>query len=214
MSLQMTGERQVAETLAGIKANHVQRYRFAINKIKEYFDHETDLTILDAACGNGYGSHMLGLEGYSVIGVDVSPEAIECANRAYAMSNVNYSVVDLNSDEEWPFGDTRFDAIVSIETIEHVSNDTDLIQRFSNSTNVLIATVPNEDVVQFDAKQHPFHVRHYTKKEFGDLLMDEGGFVIPDDGWFTQYDKIPGLVYNNDNGMGFIVAAFKEGTSL
>jgi len=210
MGLVQTGERQIAEQLSGIKANHIQRYRFAIERIREHFDYERDLTILDSACGNGYGSHMLGLEGYNVIGVDVCPEAIECARRAYGMQNVQYEVVDLDDEEAWPFYDNRFDAIVSIETIEHVRHDYSLISRFSSMTDFMIGTVPNQDVIPFSPEVHPFHLRHYTKEEFKNLLFSAGEFVVPDDGWYTQYDKIPGLVHQNDDGMGFIVAATRN----
>lgn len=203
--MQNTGERQVAETLSGIKANHIQRYKFAIDQIQEKYSFDSK-SVLDAACGNGYGSYLLGMAGHGVVSVDVSAEAIEVAKKAYSMETIRHEVLDLQDDDAWPFADTRFDAIVSIETIEHVTNPESLIKRFADSTDLLLCSVPNEDVVQFDKDIHPFHHRHYTKSQFEELLNNAGFHV---EGWWTQYDKVPGIVYDNDDGMGFLVVATK-----
>ncbi len=205
--LQQTGERQVATSLDGIKPNHRNRYQFAIDKILGNLrDSSKQLVLLDAACGIGYGTAMIADAVYSTaIGIDVSEEAISEAIKHYKRENNDFMVVDLSDSYAWPFSDSFFDAIISIETIEHIEDAESLIARFSESTNFLIASVPNQDIVPFDKKNHPFHFRHYTKGQFETLLNDYGFKV---ECWATQYDKIPGIVYSDaDDGMGFIVSA-------
>ena len=76
--------------------------------------------VLDAACGTGYGSNVLGstLDGVSVIGVDSNEEALAYATQNYTARNVNF----FNRDILGKISDLgMFDAIISIETIEHFS---------------------------------------------------------------------------------------------
>jgi tRNA/tmRNA/rRNA uracil-C5-methylase (TrmA/RlmC/RlmD family) len=45
---------------------------------------------LDAACGEGYGSFLLAGEARSVVGIDVSNEAVAHARKRYAAANLTY----------------------------------------------------------------------------------------------------------------------------
>jgi len=202
-----TGERQVSSTLASIKPNHIQRYRFAIDQLRKHFGYKP-ISVLDSACGNGYGSHMMSLENFRVIGIDTAPEAIAMAEAVYATDFTDFDVVSLSDAEAWPFKDTRFDAIVSIETIEHVKDDIGLLERYAASTDFLLATVPNQDVVPFVQEEHPFHCRHYTKDEFEDLLNRAGFEVVS---WWTQYGKWypEATVVEGSDGMGLMAVAVK-----
>jgi SAM-dependent methyltransferase len=204
--LPQTGERQVAEKLEQIKPNHRQRYGFAISEIERLFGKDAELNILDAACGVGYGTMMLAqaFPNSTVVGIDIFPGAIEAATRAYKQDNNEFAVLDLAKEEDWEYARDHFDVIVSIETIEHVPDADSLIKRYASSAHTLVGSVPNEDIVPFDKDTHPFHFRHYTKDEFDELLKRHDLHI---EKWATQYDKIPGEVYDADDGMGFIVTA-------
>ena len=143
----------------------------------------------------------------TVVGVDVFPGAIDVAKRCYKTENNDFAVLDLGDSSAWPYQPDSMDAIVSIETIEHVEDDRDLIRRYSLTSNFLVGSVPNQKWVPFDKNSHPFHFRHYTKPEFIKLLGDFGYQV---DEWATQYDKIPGQIYLADDGMGFVVSASRQ----
>ncbi len=201
-----TGERQNGERIEQIKPNHVARYTFAATHIRsEFKNSEGSIKILDSACGIGYGTNLLANSiDCECIGVDIFPDAIEVAERCYKLENSKYDILDLGSESSWKYGEKEFDAIVSIETIEHVLDAESLIARFARSTDFLIASVPNQNIVPFNQAKHPFHHRHYTKEEFEQLLNNHGFEV---ELWATQYDKIPGTVYEADDGMGFIVSA-------
>jgi SAM-dependent methyltransferase len=201
-----TGERQVGEQIEHIKPNHRQRYAYAISAIEKKYGKDAKINILDAACGVGYGTMMLAASfpNATVTGVDVFEDAIGVANKCYKRENNNFAVLDLSDTDAWPYEPDTMDAIVSIETIEHVKNDEDLIRRYSLTAPFLVGSVPNEKFVPFDPKQHPFHHRHYTKLEFIQLLSNHKYDVNE---WVTQYDKIPGDLYLADDGMGFVVSA-------
>lgn len=171
-------ERQEATTLDGIESGHRHRYQFAAAYC--YGD------VLDAACGNGYGSHILSGIGCNVIGLDIEREPLEVANKHYRAS-------------QWVCGDIlkkpwtrKFDCIVSFETIEHLEEAPKAVEIFRNSLEggYFIASVPNETMYPFNPKvfegaKYP-HRRHYTLDEFTDLLT-AGGFEI--NGIYTQKEK-------------------------
>src|SRR3954467_14298237 len=71
------GERQVAPTLEGIRADHVARYQFAAQLLKK------PTRVIDFACGVGYGSKILADAGHFVYGYDRDPEAIAYAREHY-----------------------------------------------------------------------------------------------------------------------------------
>ena len=106
----MALERQMAPTLLEIDFKHLARYawasQFCIGR-----------HVLDAACGCGYGSFLMGPVARTVRGIDRSAQAIGWAQMHFAMANVSYLQHDMN-DEEFPFA--GFQAIVSLETIEHL----------------------------------------------------------------------------------------------
>jgi cyclopropane fatty-acyl-phospholipid synthase-like methyltransferase len=69
--------------------------------------------VLDVACGEGRNSVWLAERGCNVVGVDVSPLALEKARRLAAERNV--SVAWVESDiRNWPWEPERFDALVCI----------------------------------------------------------------------------------------------------
>ena len=72
--LPFTGERFTPECVREIAYEHWHRYAFA-----QSFAHGK--RVLDAACGEGYGSAMLARAGAEVLGVDVDAQTV-CHARA------------------------------------------------------------------------------------------------------------------------------------
>jgi ubiquinone/menaquinone biosynthesis C-methylase UbiE len=72
------------ETFFSGYSNHIQRYAFA----QLYC---LDRRVLDAGCGTGYGSSYLAMHGTgSIVGVDISDEALAEANRLYRRDNLRF----------------------------------------------------------------------------------------------------------------------------
>jgi 2-polyprenyl-3-methyl-5-hydroxy-6-metoxy-1,4-benzoquinol methylase len=152
--------RQSASKLEGIERSHVERYRFALKYVHG--------TVLDGACGVGYGSTMMTDAGCEVTGVDLSPIAIGMACTYYRAKNwICGNLLDCPLD--------RYDAVVSFETIEHVERAPEIVRRLVTATKGrFICSVPNEEVHPFKASEYAEddspHLRHYTPVEFYDLL--------------------------------------------
>ena len=68
-SLKFTGERFTPECVREIGYEHWHRYAFAMPLAK-------DRRLLDAACGEGYGSNLLASVARGVVGVDISAQAV------------------------------------------------------------------------------------------------------------------------------------------
>lgn len=106
---------------AVIYAEHVHRYRWAAALCRG--------SVLDAACGVGYGSRaVLGSGGVTrYTGVDVSEEAIEIARREFADERAEFVAADLR---RLPFADGSFDAVITLETLEHLENPAEAVAEF------------------------------------------------------------------------------------
>jgi SAM-dependent methyltransferase len=171
------GERQVAETVAGIRADHRHRYEFAARALSP------GSRVVDLACGVGYGSCILAeVGGHTVLGIDRSIEAISFARRYYHHANVVYHCEDA-ADAKL---DGEFDAAVCFETIEHIEDPAPLLRKLREAAPVLYASVPNEDEFPY-GRGVKFHYRHYTQAQFDALLASCGWRVKT---WLGQRNQI------------------------
>src|SRR3954452_17673124 len=95
------------------------------------------LRVADLACGEGYGSAVLAAGAAEVLGVDANPEAFEHARLRYRRSNLRF---ERGLVEQ--FAEQR-DAIVFLQTIEHVERPQELLRRFAELAPVSYVSTPN-----------------------------------------------------------------------
>jgi len=144
---------------------HIERYEFAARKLRDA------QSILDIACGVGYGSRLLkdSLPAALVTGVDSSADAIEYANDRYALPGLTFRVAD-----GMTFDDGPFDAVVSLETIEHLPDPQPFIQRVTTRLlrpgGIFIGSVP----VTPSMDANPHHLHDFTARSFRKLLASRG----------------------------------------
>jgi SAM-dependent methyltransferase len=162
--LKFTGERFTPECVREIRYEHVHRYVFARELV-------TGLTVLDAACGEGYGSAILAETAAEVSGVDLSGEAIAHAKARYHSSNLRFSEADCTS---LPFGDDAFDCVISFETLEHLEQQEELLAEFRRVLRpggfLLISTPDKAVYTDKLGNQNEFHVSELYRDEFEALL--------------------------------------------
>jgi 2-polyprenyl-3-methyl-5-hydroxy-6-metoxy-1,4-benzoquinol methylase len=142
--------------------DHFSRYKFVIPYVK-------NKTVLDIACGVGYGSQMFAVYGAKrVVGVDISKKAIAYAKDEYSHKNVDFIIADAT---KIPFKNGIFDIVVSFETLEHLKNPIDFVReitRVLKKRGLLILSSPNGLFKQvFD---NPYHYHEYDLKELKELL--------------------------------------------
>lgn len=194
-------ERQIAPDIQNIRRDHLNRYQFAVEMLLP----EAPKSILDLACGIGYGSRLLAesLPG-NVTAVDIDAEAIAYAKQYYAHPNVNYICADAR---ELQLSPESLDAVVSFETVEHVNFDTILFAKFYDLLRpggVLIFSTPNQDVMPFDKSRFPFHLKHYHVSEL-QALMQQIGFTIRS--LYNQQDiNLPDIQAGADGAFIIVVA--------
>lgn len=101
-------------------------------------------SLLDVACGPGTFISTLP-EDLPCIGIDIANKQIEFANKNNSTKNHSFQICEAT---RFPFEDNSFDAITSIEFLEHI-NDKAIVQMLSESkrclkpSGILLATTPN-----------------------------------------------------------------------
>jgi SAM-dependent methyltransferase len=95
----------------GVLTVHRVRYEFAAPYCR-------DKSVLDLACGAGYGSDLLAGVARRVVGLDVDVGAAAHARSHYRQVGLWFTVGDAG---RLPFGNASFDAVISFETIEHLA---------------------------------------------------------------------------------------------
>jgi SAM-dependent methyltransferase len=162
MTLEATGERLVPELQHGevVHAEHLARYRLAAQLAK-------GRRVLDAACGEGYGTAILAAAGAaSAVGVDLDEATVEHAKQRHG---IDARVADVAS---LPFDDGSFDLVACFETIEHVERPEavlDELARVLAPTGLLVISTPNKHEYLVE---NEFHVKEFTHDEFVALLEE------------------------------------------
>jgi SAM-dependent methyltransferase len=175
--LTFTGERFVPGTAGEIWYEHWHRYHFALPLV-------AGREVLDVACGEGYGSALLARSAARVSGVDIAPAAIAHARSRYAGApNLAFHVADCAA---LPFADASFDAVVSFETIEHITAQDaflDEVRRVLRPDGFVVLSCPNK-AEYTDARDHvnEFHVRELYRDEFAGLVTRR----FPHVAWYGQ----------------------------
>ncbi len=140
---------------------HMARYEFAATQVD-------GMVVADIACGTGYGCRTLRETGNAnrVVGVDISPKAIDYAAAKHGLAGVEFQCADAAATR---LDANSFDCIVSFETIEHVDDAHHLIDEFSRllkPSGKLICSTPNNWPLDIA----PHHVRVYDRVSFRALL--------------------------------------------
>ena len=129
------------------------------------------LRVIDMACGEGYGTSVLARTAAEVVGVDANPEAHEHARLRYCAPHVRFER-DLVETFDEPA-----DAVVFLQTIEHVRNPDEVLERFKtlvsgSASPLVVLSTPNVLTLAPEgaAKSgNPWHVKEYRPQEFRDL---------------------------------------------
>ena len=138
---------------------HVARYMIAKEFVK-------GKRVLDIACGEGYGSFLLHQWGaLKVTGVDISADAIENAQMNFSHADIEF----ICSNAQNIVFEEKYDVIISLETIEHVNDESQYLNVLKNALTddgILIVSCPNDHWYYNENESNEYHLRKYTFDDF------------------------------------------------
>jgi len=127
--------------------------------------------VLDCACGAGYGSHRIAGFVPEVVSVDANPDAVAYAGKHYSHPSIRHLVSKL---EELPglLGDTKFDAIISFDTIEHADSKAwlDIFAGLLEPDGALLLSTPIVSVTNH-RPENPHHTIEYSAADLREVLL-------------------------------------------
>ncbi|WP_217526986.1 class I SAM-dependent methyltransferase [Vibrio cholerae] len=142
-------------------------------------------TVLDLACGLGYGSHIIYHNSLAkrVIGMDLSESGIEYAQYNYQIEGrIEFQLADAQNIENLP--DNSVDFITTFETIEHLPEPKKYLaelERVLRPSGRMLICAPNDWADETGEDPNPYHFHVYTweklKRECGEHFILDKGFV-------------------------------------
>lgn len=170
--LEFTGERVVPDQMgrdARTYQEHLARYVWAL-------PYCVDKSVLDAACGCGYGTDLISGVAQKIIGLDNSEEALKYATQKYQYYGKlkNFWLCDFEKEHfskiSWK---ENIDVVVSFETIEHLQNPDFFLQNVKNALvrgGLFVFSIPNTSAVKY-------HKKLYDKKMAYGLIKKYFSYV-------------------------------------
>ena len=122
--------------------------------------------VLDIACGAGFGSNLIAEKALYVIGGDYNKDVIEYCRGQFSKPNLAYELADIT---DLRYGTDYFDAVVSMETVEHVDEKLfiDNVCRVLKPGGKLVLSTPQNN---YGFCLTPWHLREYSLQEIKGLL--------------------------------------------
>lgn len=161
--LPLTGER----TAPGIPEEnywfrrHEIAYEFAAARV-------AGRRVLDAGCGEGYGTQILARTAREVVGVDLEGDVVARAAGRYP--SASFEPADL---EALPYPDASFEAVVSLQVVEHMRDPYGFcaeVARVLVPAGVFVCATPNRLTFSPQGVRNPFHTVEFSPDELRGLL--------------------------------------------
>jgi SAM-dependent methyltransferase len=142
---------------------HIIRYALAAQLIRP------GDTVVDCACGLGYGSAVMAAlsRGGRFLGLDLDAGVIDYANAHYSHDRLHFAIGDAAALRAIP--DASIDMVVSMETIEHVPDWQAVLAEFHRILRPdgrLIASVPDRWVDASGRDPNPYHLHAFDWQKF------------------------------------------------
>jgi ubiquinone/menaquinone biosynthesis C-methylase UbiE len=163
MKKKWSGERLETYVYGYDTVDHLHRYSIALEFVK-------NKTVVDIACGEGYGSSILSKIANDVIGIDIDENTVSEAIEKYKNPNLTFLV---GSTDMIPIDTESIDVVVSFETLEHHDKHHEMyseIKRILKKDGILIISTPDKkNYSDIKNRVNPFHVKELYLSEFREL---------------------------------------------
>ena len=162
--------------------HHLTHYYWAIAVLE---DHPNINSVLDIACGSGYGSFMIAshFPHIQVVGADYDQTALRYAKKHFSLPNLAFAFGDVALWDK-TIGPRIFDCIISYETIEHVSHREimmeNVVYHLSNNGCFLMTTPCGWDE-NLLRPRWPMHKIEYSSASLYDFMRRYFSVIIRPD---------------------------------
>ncbi|HWK02893.1 MAG TPA: methyltransferase domain-containing protein [Puia sp.] len=174
-----------------LEIEHKQRYLSMLPMVE-------GKTVLDIASGEGYGTNILSSSARQAYGVDINRDLVQHAARKYNQENISFLH---GSVEAIPLESHCIDIVVSFETLEHVSADTQIqfiaeVRRVLKPGGAFIVSTPNrKNYTDRYNHQNKFHQHELYEDDFKKLLGEHFGHVRI----YNQGHEVTSVIMNQDD---------------
>jgi 2-polyprenyl-3-methyl-5-hydroxy-6-metoxy-1,4-benzoquinol methylase len=194
-----SGERQVAPSVAAVRADHRARYDWAARMVGI----RPHASGLDVFCGTGYGTLIMATEvRCPVLGIDGSSEAVRFATERFSNPFTFFASKVFPFD--LPFA--AYDFVTCFESIEHVDNGLGMLRELARAVKPggwLFVSTPS---IKLPVYAFPWHTKHFTQLEIRQRLPD---FALVE--WHGQFQRERELgTMHLETDADFSVMAFRK----
>lgn len=146
--------------------------------------------VLEAGCGDGFGTRIVRQHVFDLTAVDTDPRSIEEAKLASSERwPVNFFEADVRDLAQLS---KRYDAVYSLDVLEHVSPDDDFLGALKTLAPVAVIGTPSLESQQYASRLSRLgHVNCYTGKNLKIRLEQFWSQVF----LFTMHDEVLGTSY-------------------
>jgi 2-polyprenyl-3-methyl-5-hydroxy-6-metoxy-1,4-benzoquinol methylase len=166
--------------------------------------------LLDVGVGSGWTSALFALQGYEVLGLDISPDFVELANQRG--SKAKFAVCDYETGQI----PREFDIAVIYDSLHHAENEASVIGNIYNALSdggILITIEPGAGHSTSPAAVEVMHKYGTTEKDMPfkqqQRLMKEAGFGIVE-----QYTRVSQLPIENIENFDGALKQVRHGLTL
>jgi 2-polyprenyl-3-methyl-5-hydroxy-6-metoxy-1,4-benzoquinol methylase len=139
------------------------------------------------------------------VALDVDRKTVDYARKTYPSKKILFDLYD----GKIPFEESYFDAVVSMQVIEHVKDDMNFVSELSRvvkKDSPVILTTPNANIRRLKNNKpwNEFHCREYFPEEFEKLLINS--FSSVDIYGVTSVEKIVQIELNRVKKAAFLAS--------
>ncbi len=153
-------------------ANSESAYWSVIESIKKFFPKKEETSVLEIGSGLGYLTYALNKNGYTAVGVDISKDAVDKADKNFGSFYQEKNIFELPKEEK------RYDCVIMMEVIEHVEDPGVFIEaglKLLKPGGKLIVTTPNKSASSKDTIWNsdfpPVHLWFLTEESISRLAV-------------------------------------------